>query len=173
MGLGITITWLSGDLVHWNLTPTTTLIGLAMSIPPLIVNAYLWSYGKSHTDSIYYRFSAEVITPLCMSMNLFTIFIVAIASGLCEEFFFRGVLNNLFVKYVPSIASCIATSFIFASVHFIGSFKRYWAMLPLYFAMGCYLWIVYRASNSLGCVALTHGIYNFVVIIITKHIATR
>jgi uncharacterized protein len=174
VGLGIVITlFMFDNFMSWNLTPTTALVGGAMSIPPLIVNFFLWSYSKTHTNSIFYRFSSEVIIPLCISMNLFTIFVVAVTSGICEEFFFRGVLNNLFTAYVPSSISCVVTSFIFAFVHFIGNLKRYAAMLPLYFLMGCYLWLIYQVSNSLGAVALTHGIYNFVVITMTKYAGAR
>lgn len=174
VGLGIAIAYLLlDDSIHWNLTPLTAFVGMVMSIPPLILNFFMWSYSKTHTNSIFYRFSSEVIVPLCISMNLWTIIVVAVTSGICEEYFFRGALNTLFITYASPTVSCLATSFIFAVVHFMGNFKRYWRMLPLYFAMGCYLWLVYRSSNSLGSVALTHGIYNFVVITTTKHAVTR
>lgn len=160
---------LAGSFIQWNLNLKTILMGAVMSIPPIIVNFFIWSYAKNHSDSIFYRFSSEVITPLCRSMNFSTICVVAIMSGVCEEFFFRGVLNSIFIEYCSLSISCLATSTLFALVHFIGNFKRYWTMLPLYFAMGCYLWIVHQANNSLGCVALTHGMYNFIVITITKY----
>ena len=76
-------------------------------------------------------------------------------------------------KYLGPIGSCLVTSLLFASVHFIGSFKRYGGMLPLYTAMGVYLWLAHYLTQSLAAVAVLHGLYNFTVILLVKRANAR
>ncbi len=156
---------LAADLtIVWNTTIITAAQGTLLTIPPLIINALLWRYSESHPDSVYGRFSREIIVPLCRQMNTMTTCVVAALSGVCEELFFRGALNYLCYQHLGLGAACAITSILFALVHFVGNFKRYGAMIPIYLVMGVYLWAVHYWTSSLAGVALTHGLYNFLVI---------
>jgi membrane protease YdiL (CAAX protease family) len=152
----------------WNLTLHTATQGALLTVPPLIMNAILWRYSETHPDSVYGRFSSEIIVPLCRHMNLVTTCIVAALSGSCEELFFRGALNYLCSKHLGVIAACAVTSILFALVHFIGNFRRYGAMIPIYVVVGLYLWGVHYGTHSLAAVAITHGLYNFIVITMVR-----
>lgn len=152
----------------WNLTPRSVIQAILLTIPPLVMNALLWKYSESHPHSVYGRFSNEIIVPLCRHMNLATTYIVALLSGSCEELFFRGALNYLCSENLGVVAACAVTSLLFALVHFIGNFERYGAMIPIYIIMGLYLWGVHYGTKSLAAVAITHGLYNFIVITMVR-----
>ena len=172
LALGLCLSLYLGSAPEWKLTFYTVVIGGLMTIPPFAANVLLWQYSRRSPDSIYNRFSVEVIIPLCQAMTIPTALVVAILSGICEEFFFRGALNDLMrIQTTPEVA-CLVTSIIFAAIHFLGNLKRYGQMIPLYVVMGCYLWLVHYATESLACVAITHGLYNFCVIILTKKNST-
>jgi membrane protease YdiL (CAAX protease family) len=153
---------------NWNATLNSALLGVALTIPPLAINHILWGYSQQHQGSIYYRFSQEVIIPLCRHITWQTAIVIAVLSGVCEELFFRGALNSICLLCLSPIAACLVTSFLFAAIHFLGSFKRYGAMVPLYTAMGAYLWVAHYISESLTTVAVLHGVYNFIVIMLVK-----
>lgn len=168
LGLGLCVSPFVTTTGKWNITIHAITLGIVLTLPPLLTNVLLWRYSHSHTSSVFNRFSTEVIVPLCQAMTITTAFIVAVLSGICEEFFFRGALNNLIQTHTNQVLACITTSIIFAVIHFIGNIKRYGAMIPLYVAMGGYLWLVHYLTESIACVAVTHGVYNFTVIMLTK-----
>ena len=152
----------------WNVSTWNITLGVLLTIPPLILNSLLWRASERRPHSIYARFSREVITPLCRHMPLPTAAVVAILSGVCEELFFRGALNYFLLKHAGATTALITTSVVFAAVHFIGNFRRYGRMIPLYSLMGAYLWIAHAATGSLASVAILHGLYNFIVIALVR-----
>jgi membrane protease YdiL (CAAX protease family) len=152
----------------WNFTFHSVALGILLTLPPLCINHLLWSYSQRASGSIYARFSKEIIIPLCRNVTWRMAVLIALLSGVCEELFFRGALNSLSLRYLGPLVSCLLTSMVFAGVHFIGSFKRYGMMIPLYSAMGAYLWVVHSMSESLTAVAVLHGVYNFTVIMLVK-----
>jgi membrane protease YdiL (CAAX protease family) len=154
--------------LEWRISPLALLAGLLLTIPPILANHLLWNHAERHPSSIYHRFSQEVILPLCRQISWPIALAVALLSGICEEWFFRGALNSLCQQHLTPLASCIVTSLLFALVHFIGSFKRYGGMVPIYTAMGTYLWITHYLTDSLAAVALLHAAYNFTVILLVR-----
>lgn len=163
LALALALAYFADLTIEWNWSLYAGAQGLALTVPPLIGNHILWNYSYRNPDSIYGRFSREIIVPLCRHMRLGLAATIAILSGICEEVFFRGSLNYLCIPYLGSIGACIATSILFAAMHFIGNFKRYGGMLPLYIVMGMYLWLAHLYTNSLAAVAILHGAYNFIV----------
>jgi membrane protease YdiL (CAAX protease family) len=153
----------------WNLTSANVAIGLILALPPLVANHLLWRHSDRYPHSIYGRFSREVVTPLCRNMSLPVAVSVAILSGTCEELFFRGAVNLMLAAYLGTAVACLISSALFAAMHFIGNFRRYGGMLPLYIAMGVYLWFAHHLTDSLASVAILHGVYNFVVIQLVKN----
>jgi membrane protease YdiL (CAAX protease family) len=166
--LSLAISVFAGLPLIWSPSWWAVTVGLALIIPPLLVNNIIWRYSEEHQESIFYRFSQEVIIPLCRQITPATAVVVVILSGVCEELFFRGALNSLCLRLAGVEFAFVVTSLIFAATHFIGSFKRYGAMIPLYTAMGAYLWLVHFYSGSLTAVAICHGSYNLVVILLTR-----
>jgi Type II CAAX prenyl endopeptidase Rce1-like len=150
--------------VDWRPSLHALALGSALTLPLLLANEIAWKRSLRYPTSTYSRFSREIIIPLCQRTPPLTALIIAILSGGCEEFFFRGALHSAVIVYLPQWASCVITSLLFAAVHFIGNFRRFAAMIPLYGAVGMYLWVVAWATGSLFSVAILHGLYNFTVI---------
>lgn len=154
--------------IPWNLSIHNAVIGGFLALPPLALNELLWRRANTKHNSVYARFSREIIVPLCRQMSTFTAVIIATLSGSCEELFFRGMLHALSIRYLDLVTTCFVTSFLFAAMHFVGNFRRYGGMIPLYTLMGAYLWAVYVLSGSLLCAAVAHGLYNFSAIMRVK-----
>lgn len=102
--------------------------------------------------------------------------ILAVGSGLFEEFLFRVLLIgiivvflNLFFKdkywYKMTFAVFIAAA-VFAYFHFIGEFADEISMIPfmIRFLAGIYLGYIY-AIRGFGIVAYTHSFYNLIIIV--------
>ncbi len=157
-----------GLTARWNPGLRELGLGLALILPPLTANHFLWKYAERNTSSVFHRFSREIILPLCRQITWPIALVVAILSGICEEWFFRGALNSVVLNSLGTIPSCLITSVLFALVHFIGSFNRYGGMMPIYTVMGIYLWYVHHITDSLAAVALLHGAYNFTVIMLVR-----
>jgi membrane protease YdiL (CAAX protease family) len=149
----------------WGVSGETTLIGVGAALPLLFGNDLLWRWSSKHPYSVYARFSREVIVPLCRNVSVSVACVLALLSGFCEEIFFRGVLNQAITLRLGLVSAAILSSFLFAYIHFIGQVRRFGGMLPLYTAIGVYLWCINALTGSLWSVALTHVVYNFVAIV--------
>jgi membrane protease YdiL (CAAX protease family) len=173
LGLAVALAYIADLTIVWNWSLSAIAMGLALTLPPLAINHVLWGYSERNPDSIYGRFSREIIVPLCQHMRVALAATVALLSGICEELFFRGSLNYLCISYLGNVGACITTSVLFAAMHFIGNFKRYGEMLPLYTVMGGYLWFAHFYTGSLAAVAILHAVYNFIVITTVRIRTTR
>jgi membrane protease YdiL (CAAX protease family) len=154
--------------ITWHASLYSLILGAMLAIPPLCLNEVLWRISLRHPASVYSRFSREIIVPLCRQISVPTAIIVALLSGACEEMFFRGALNLITAAYLGVIAACIITSILFAAIHFIGNFRRFGGMIPLYTLMGGYMWGVAHTTDSLFCGAVLHAVYNFLAILRIK-----
>lgn len=167
------ITFVSGGSLYWNPTLPSILVGLALALPLLVGNAALWRWTHHHPDSIYAKFSREVVVPLCRQVPPFHAFLIGLLSGVGEEALFRGALNHFVTLWAGQFLSLIITSFAFASIHFVGSFKRYGRMIPLYSLVGGLLWCEHLTTDSLSAVAATHGFYNFCAIVWIRQMSKK
>ncbi len=83
------------------------------------------------------------------------IFVIALLPAVCEELFFRGLLQNLFIRKTKSVlASLIIVSAIFSAVH---------ADLPNFmarFVMGLLLGMLYQYSGKLWTSMAFHFLNN-------------
>ncbi len=88
---------------------------------------------------------------------------VSIVAGIAEELLFRAVIQQSLAAHLPTVAALIVTNLIFALAH---------AITPVYavlaFAMGTVLSLVFLLSGSLIAAALTHGIYDFIALLIYR-----
>ncbi len=85
-------------------------------------------------------------------LDLSGIFILAVASGIAEETFFRAIMQPVFGLWV--------TSTVFGLLHFPLNRRLIpWTMSAI--AMGFVFGLVYQSTESLLAVALGHGLINF------------
>ena len=163
--LAYVVAWLFGIDISWDLSSLALVIGAISAAPLLIGNHLLWRWTVSNPDSVYGRFSREVIVPLCKQVSAFDALLIGVFSGIGEEVLFRGTLNLLCAHWFGLIAALAISSVTFAWVHFIGNTRRYGGMIPLYTAVGAALWLVWFLTDSLAAAAATHATYNFVAIV--------
>ncbi len=79
--------------------------------------------------------------------------VMAVASGIAEETFFRGVMQPAFGLWVTSLA--------FGLLHYPMNRRLIpWTVMAI--AMGFVFGLVYHTTGSLFAVALAHGLINFV-----------
>jgi membrane protease YdiL (CAAX protease family) len=160
------------DIV-WNPSLRAVALGVAAAFPLLLGNHLLWRWTQRNPDTVYARFSREVVVPLCRRVTPSQAFWIGVLSGLGEEALFRGSLNLLMMRWGGVWLALIISSIAFAWVHFIGSFKRYGGMIPLYSAVGAVLWLVWFLTDSLAAAAATHATYNFIAIIAIRRLSSR
>ena len=157
----------------WNLSVRTLAIGIAAALPLLVGNHLLWRWTRNNPDSVYARFSREVVVPLCRRVTPLEALGIGILSGIGEEALFRGSINLLLTRWGGLWTAIVISSLAFAWIHFIGSFKRYGGMIPLYSAVGGILWIVWFLTDSLAAAAATHATYNFLAIVSIRKISEK
>jgi len=159
--------------IAWNPSARAIALGIAAAIPLLIGNHLLWRWTRTNPDSAYARFSREVVVPLCRRVTPAQAFWIGVLSGIGEEALFRGSLNVLIIGSGGLWLALLVSSVAFACVHFIGSFRRYGGMIPLYSAVGGVLWLVWFLTDSLAAAAATHATYNFIAIVSIRRLSNR
>ena len=159
------ISGLFGLEVAWNSSLSTALLGVSFALPLLIGNHFLWRWSLTAPNSVYARFSRQVVVPLCKQVSPPLACMLGLMSGFGEEIFFRGALNQLAINHLGVYAAAALTSVLFAYVHFIGNEKRFGGMIPLYTFVGLYLWAINHCTGSLFCAFVTHAAYNFFAIL--------
>lgn len=142
--------------------------GAAAALPLLALNHILWRLSARRPESVFARFSREVIVPLCRSINPFLAFLIGVMSGFAEELLFRGAISEVLSQAAGLAVAALVSSALFAYVHFIGNLKRFGGMLPLYTFVGLYLWAVMQITGSLAAAMVAHGVYNFLAIIVIR-----
>ena len=170
VALAYLIAWLHEDTIVWNPSIQHIAIGAISAVPLLIANHLLWKWTSRNPDSVYSRFSRQVVLPLCRAVSIKDAFLIALLSGIGEEVLFRGALNTLIATHTGDLFALCITSLLFAYVHFIGHLKQFGAMIPLYSIMGAILWMIWQTTQSLTAVATAHATYNFLAIGTIKYL---
>jgi len=93
---------------------------------------------------------------------LINLVFVALFAGIGEEFFFRGVLQRIFIKIFKSpLAGIIAGAIIFSAIH-----MQFYGFIPR-LILGVLLGAIYWYSGSLWAAVLAHFVYDgFAVVMI-------
>lgn len=127
------------------------LIGISLSVFGLFMTRV--ESFKSFQQLVY-----EIMGPLFAHSKIVDIALIALASGFCEEVFYRGVLQTQF--------GIIVASLIFGICHFAGKqFYLYviWATLA-----GYLFGRLFEISHSLWLPITVHAVSNFVSIVILR-----
>jgi membrane protease YdiL (CAAX protease family) len=114
-------------------------------------------------------FRDGVLRPLCADLDVKSAFFVALSSGVGEELLFRGVFDRELGTFLGQHAGILASSLLFAYVHFIGIFWRFIDLAALYFLCGLYLSYIVVLTGSLVPAIVAHSFYNFVAILYLRY----
>jgi membrane protease YdiL (CAAX protease family) len=92
---------------------------------------------------------------------LLNVLIIGVLTGFCEEYLFRGVVQNVFVAWLrkPHVAIWL-TAFVFSFVHF-----QFYGFLPR-LVLGVLLGYLARANGSLWPSVAAHIFNNSAVVIL-------
>ncbi|MCB0353852.1 MAG: CPBP family intramembrane metalloprotease [Bdellovibrionales bacterium] len=119
--------------------------------------------------SAYRRLYKEVLLPLASSLSGREIFLIAFLSGTAEEILFRGAIPWYLTSLgFGTLLAHGVSNFAFASVHFIGSFREFGRLIPMYFCVGCLLSWLALSFDSLMPAMICHGLVNFLSLSLLK-----
>jgi membrane protease YdiL (CAAX protease family) len=150
--LGAVLLILALPLVDWlgvfnhQLIPETTPLGKWMK-----------ESEEAAAQQIAFMLKRNTVQDLFMNL-LF----IAVFAGVGEEFFFRGVLQRIFIRLFKNVwAGIIITAIIFSAIHF-----QFYGFIPR-FILGVLLGLIYWYSGSLWPAIIAHTIYDgFAVVMI-------
>ena len=147
------------------LIPVTSFTGeinLGMHLPYWLSGVEQWMEQKEETADNLIESLADSHTWKLMLLNLFSI---ALIPAIAEEFIFRGVFQNIFIKLFRSPHTAIwVTAFIFSAIHF-----QFFGFIPR-FILGLTFGYLYFWSGTLWLPVTAHFVNNaFPVIIAFQH----
>lgn len=139
-------------------------IGLSMSALSIATMKLVEKFpSQLNMFSNYQELVNTVMKPLFASFNLFEIVLVSIASGFCEEVFYRGVLQSFLGIYLAS--------FIFGICHYAG--KKYLLYVVWATVAGIIFGYLLEYTGSLWPPIIAHMTNNFVSICFLRYISSR
>ena len=131
----------------WSRTGSNVLIGLLLAISVLLASAAMrGSFRWAKQLECEFRL---LLTPIRFD----GVVILAIASGIAEETFFRAIMQPAFGLWVTSLT--------FGLLHYPANRRLIpWTIIAT--AIGFLFGVVYEATGSLLAVSLAHGLINFI-----------
>lgn len=145
--------------------PGILLVGIGVGLAMAVFSLTLSVLGKRFRDKLpffasFEEFIQETLAPIFSEVNPLDILLIAVASGFCEEVFFRGVLQSQFGLVIASI--------VFGLFHVTGQKKHMfyviWAALA-----GAMLGGLLMIFNSLWVPIIAHVINNWLSITMIRY----
>ncbi|MCO6497158.1 MAG: CPBP family intramembrane metalloprotease [Chitinophagaceae bacterium] len=129
--------------------------GALAEINQIIPIPHEWEVKFKEWEASREAQEAALIKIDTLGKYLMSMIIIAILPAIFEEFFFRGALQNMFMRWLRGpMAAIIVTAVIFSAVH-----ASYYGFL-VRFALGIILGIVYYQSGSIWLSAFFHFLFN-------------
>jgi membrane protease YdiL (CAAX protease family) len=147
---------------HW--TYSGALWGAAAALPvlALFLAVARWPVGPLARVK---RFSEEVIYPLLAPCSVLDLLGISVLAGLGEEMLFRAVLQGAFAHWLLTLQHGRLVALALASVLFGAMHAVTAAYAVLAALMGAYLGWLWIATDNLLAPALTHALYDFLVLL--------
>jgi uncharacterized protein len=139
--------------LYWHVR--AVFLGASATLPLLLLLLLCvrWPIGPLAQIKI---FTEEVIKPLFRPCTLLDLAAISLLAGFGEEMLFRGVLQDVFSRWLDPWAALALASVLFGLLHLITPTYAVLAAL-----MGAYLgWLYARTGNLLVAIA-THALYDF------------
>ena len=170
----IIFSYLCGINLKLHKIPNRQII-LISSVIILLINPlinYLYQLNKVITLPewmILYEIKVEVLTKAFLVMNnisdmFINILIIAFIASLAEELFFRGVLQQMFIKWSGKVhLSILITAALFSAVH-----MQFHGFLPR-FVLGIFLGYLFYWNKNLWVPIIAHFLNNAVIILFSYY----
>lgn len=147
---------------HWN--GRDAVLGAGASLPMLLAFALCIGWPVGPLGRIK-QFCDEIVRPLFAACSVVDLAVIALLAGVGEEMLFRGVLQETLSAWLNPWLGLAAASVIFGFFHPITP-----GYIVLAAGMGAYLGYLWLATGNLLTVSITHGLYDFLVLVyLVKH----
>lgn len=143
----------------------------AMFLPKMFIIGILWGVGLyllnvfvATLQGFFFPASLQqeqaILSLLQQSSGsgevIILVVFILVVSPFSEELLFRGFLFPAFKQHFRPLGAILASSFIFAAIHF-----NLWVFLPL-FAGGAGFALLYQRHNNLFCNVIAHSTWNVI-----------
>ncbi len=131
-----------------------------MLIPIFILNAVIYLFGEfPQLEGVDWRFTNFSLFPVVL--------ISCLVTGYLEELYFRSYLTTrMTFEGIPRTKIIILVNILFAAGHLYQGI----AGLAGTFIIGIYLTFLFFKSRNIHLIAITHGLYNFSILILSSFI---
>lgn len=147
----------AGATLHWDAVDVA--VGLTAVVPMYVF--FLWMLGSSTSLFQTTRRTLEVsIRPLFDKWSILELAIISTLAGICEELFFRELIQGSLAGIMGPHTAVFAASLVFGAFHLINAeYAIMTAIVGVYFGE---LWIF---SDNLLTPIVTHGVYDFLALV--------
>ena len=137
-------------------------IGIAATAP---LAAFLLWFMRSSNEAIaaFRESQIEFFANIGFTFTWPRIFVMAIAAGVCEELFFRGVLQAALDRHAPAAVAIIATNVLFGGLHWRTALYAIIAG-----SVGAYLGVLFWATGGLTAPIVAHALYDLFALYLTR-----
>lgn len=160
---GFTVAMLSILLIVFLIPPNSYLAWLneGLDLPDWLNGIEHWMTRKELQNEQITRVLMEAGTTRALVIN---IIIIAILPAVGEEFLYRGVLQNIFARWLKSgNLAVILTAFVFSAAHF-----QFYGFLPR-FILGLVFGYLYLWSMNIWLPVLAHLVNNVIPVILSYY----
>ena len=146
---------LFGDLL-WR--PQDLWIGILASLPLLALFFWLLHSSLPALERLDEFLETRVRT-VFEAWAMWQLAVIALLAGVCEEVFFRSVLQGGLTRHIGTIPALAVASVIFGVFHLV---TKTYAVIAIF--IGVYLGILWLAAGNLLAPITTHAVYDFVAL---------
>ncbi len=157
VGLGYVLSISPWDNIQIEMLP---ILGYALASLPLVGALALLLRSDWTIVREMRQFIDTFVLPMFAGAYLWELALLCAAAGVGEELLFRGVLQPVCVKYVGLYAGILLVNVLFSLLHPFSI-----AYLILAYLIGCYLSVLYVATENLLAPMVVHGLYDFIALV--------
>lgn len=158
LGLGVVTDLPAFATVSFSLA--SSLLGLLATVP--LLGFLYWSlYTRWDVIARLRAEVVELVVPMFRDCSAVHLAVVALAAGLGEEALFRGVLQPLADRFLPTAAAVALVAILFGLAHAVT--RTYAVIAGL---VGLYLGLLLLVTGTLLVPIVVHVLYDFVALLV-------
>ena len=147
---------------HISLNVNDALIGVIATLPMV---AFLYWFTRTEVPSFAEFRSAqiEMFSKIGFEFTWPRIIMMSIAAGVCEELFFRGLIQTGIAQYSNAMLGLAIGSVVFGILHWR---TRLYAIIAT--MIGVWLGLIYLYTENILPAMIAHGLYDVVALYYTR-----
>jgi membrane protease YdiL (CAAX protease family) len=134
-------------------------LGILASLPLLALFFWLLHSSLPALEGIDEFLEAHV-RPVFERWPIWQLAVISLLAGVCEEVFFRSVLQGTLARYIGTIPALAVASIIFGVFHLV---TKAYAVIATF--IGAYLGVLWLAVGNLLAPITAHAVYDFVAMV--------